>query len=380
VVRKEGAVRQTRRPTDDLLPQLRAALVDAHNFYQGQLSGSWGARYLAGRGFSSAVQRRWEIGLAPRSRNALLQHLRTLGHGDETLIHAGLAKQKDGGEPFDLLRDRVLLPLRDLDGQIVGFIGRRREAAQGPKYLNTPETELFRKSEVLFGLHETRAQLAGTARPLLVEGPLDAIAVNMTMPQTYAAVAPCGTAITSAQVNAIAAHTSLDATGLVIALDGDRAGRAGAVRAWPTLHRLTTRLEAAVLPQGQDPAELLAPARRSAVREALLSVIPLADLVIDERMQRSGGQLEFIETRLAAARAAAALIAELPPDQIARQVTRVAGTTGMPVTEITSLVTSAISPDTDASLPEIPSHAEQAPGAQHRSRTTPTKPTHRRTA
>ncbi|MEU5994219.1 toprim domain-containing protein [Spirillospora sp. NPDC047418] len=378
---KESTARQARRSTGDSLPQLRAALADAHNFYRGQLDGSWGVRYLTGRGFSPAVQRQWEIGLAPRSRCALLQHLRALGHSDETLVYAGLVKQKDGGEPFDLLWDRVLLPLRDVDGQIVGFIGRRRDVAQGPKYLNTPETDLFHKSEVLFGLHETREQLAGTARPLLVEGPLDAIAVNTTMPETYAAVAPCGTAITSAQVNAIAGHTDLDASGLVIALDGDPAGRAGAIRAWPTLHRITTRLEAAVLPQGQDPAELLTPTSQSAVREALLSVMPLADLVIDERIKRSGGQLQFIETRLAAARAAAALIAELPPDQIARQVVRVAATTGMPVAEVTGLVTSVISPDpdTETSLQELPSPAEREPGTQRSSRTPSPKPTNRRT-
>ncbi|MEU8804833.1 toprim domain-containing protein [Spirillospora sp. NPDC048819] len=381
-MRSASTAEHVRRPSDDLLSQLRAALADAHRFYLGQLSGSWGARYLASRGFDPTLQERWELGFAPRSRNALLQHLRALGHRDQVLLQAGLVKQRDGGEPFDLFRDRVLFPLRDHDGQIVGFIGRRRDEAQGPKYLNTPETALFRKAERLFGLHEVRPQLAGTARPLLVEGPLDAIAVNATMPETYAAIAPCGTAITSTQVDVIAAHADLATTGLVMALDGDPAGRAGAIRAWRTLHHITARLETAVLSHGRDPAELLSPTRQSTVHKALLSVTPLADLVIDERIQRSGGQLEFIESRVAAAQAAAPLIVELPPDQIARQITRVAARTGMAPAEVTALVASAISPDPppDSEPPQRATTRQQQPVAPHRPHTTSSKRTHRRTA
>ncbi|MFI0486766.1 toprim domain-containing protein [Actinomadura sp. 9N215] len=369
-----------RRRLGERPSQLHAVLADAHGFYRRQLNGSWGARYLAGRGFNSEVQEQWEIGFAPRSHSALLQHLRALGHRDETLIHAGLAKRKDGGEPFDLLRDRVLFPLRDQDGQIVAFIGRRRDDAQGPKYLNTPETELFRKGEILFGLHEARAQVASMARPLLVEGPLDAIAVNTTLPEEYAAVAPCGTAVTSAQVNALGAHADLGTTGLVIALDGDPAGRAGAIRAWHAIHPIAARIEAAVLPHGRDPAELLSPTGQSTVRDALLSVTPLADLVIDERIHRSGGRLEFVESRFAAAQSAAKLIAELPHDQIARQVARVATRVGMPPAEITALVTSVISPDPDASSPPPLSSGQQETGTRHSPRATSPKPTTRRTA
>ncbi|MEU8803280.1 toprim domain-containing protein [Spirillospora sp. NPDC048819] len=335
--------------------QLRAAVADAHRFYRRNLPGSWGARYLASRGFTLVTQEQWEIGLAPRTRHALLQHLRERGHRDQTLIQAGLARSKDGGEPFDLFRDRVLFPLRDRGGDVLGFIGRRRDNAPGPKYLNTPETALFRKSEILFGLHEGQGRLAGAVRPLMVEGPLDAIAVNTAMPETYAALAPCGTAITGSQVDAIAACTDLGTSGLVIALDGDSAGRAGAIRAWPMLRRVPGPVEAAVLPQGQDPAELLSSKSHTAVHEALLSVTPLADLLVDERIRRFGGTLEFVESRVAAAQAAAALIAELPPDQIARQVVRVSARTGMDKAEVTAIVTSAISPEPG---PDISSAAD----------------------
>ncbi|WP_067466063.1 toprim domain-containing protein [Actinomadura macra] len=369
-------------PAGRALPDVRAALADAHRLYQRNLRGSWGARYLAGRGFTHAMQEQWELGLAPRSRQALLRHLRNLGHDDETLLQAGLIKRKDNGDLLDLFGDRILFPFRDEEGEITGFIGRRHDKAPGPKYLNTPETTLFHKGNVLFGLHEGRTRLCGTTRPLLVEGPLDAIAVNATLPAEYAAIAPCGTAITAAHIDAIAAHIDLGKSGLVIALDGDPAGQAGAVRAWQVLRNITGPVEAAVLPQAQDPADLLSRSRQAGVREALLSVTPLADLVIDEKIKKSGGRLEFIESRLAAAQAAAALIAELPLDQIARQVTRVASRTGMAPAEVTALVASAISPDPapDSAQAQPFNTGQQQPGDRRPSRTTSPERTHRRTA
>ena len=360
---------------------LHAALADAHHFYRRNLPGSWGAQYLARRGFTPAMQERWEIGVAPSGRHPVLRHLRDRGHRDETLIEAGLAKPGKNGELFDLFRNRVVFPLRDRDGKIVGFIGRRRDDGPGPKYLNTPETELFHKGEILFGLYEAGRQLTRTVRPLLVEGPLDAIAVNATLPDTYAAVAPCGTAITPAHIEAIAVHADLATSGLVIALDGDPAGQAGAIRAWRTLRDVAGPVDAAVLPDRQDPADLLSSRGGTRVRDSLLTVIPLADLLIDERLQRFGGALEFVESRITAAKAAAALIAELQPDQIARQVTRVAAGTGMDSTDITALVASAISPDpsSDVSSPPLPESGQRASELRSsRDRARPSSPDQRR--
>ncbi|MFA1551786.1 toprim domain-containing protein [Actinomadura chokoriensis] len=368
--------------------QLHKALTDAHHFFQRNLPGSWGAHYLARRGFTPPMQEQWGIGLAPHGRQPLLRHLREQGHRDQTLIEAGLAKRKNGGELFDLFRDRVVFPLRGQAGEVVGFIGRRRDNAPGPKYLNTPETALFHKGDILFGLHEVRPQLTQSARPLLVEGPLDAIAVNTTCPESYAAVAPCGTAITTSHIEAIAAHTDLATFGLVMALDGDPAGRAAAIRAWRTLRNITGPIDAVVLPEGQDPADLLSTTRHSSVRDSLLTVTPLADLLVDERIQRFGGALEFVESRIAAAQAAAVQIAELQPDQIGRQVTRVAARTGMDPAEITALVAAAISPDPPpaapvpavASLPP-PAPTQQAPDIRSSQDRAPSQrpSTHRRT-
>ncbi|OLT31870.1 hypothetical protein BJF79_08735 [Actinomadura sp. CNU-125] len=337
--------------------ELLAAIDAAHRFYTNNLAGSWTADYLADRGFTTAVQAQWEIGHAPRTHQTLVRHLREHGHTDDMIVQAGLARIGNGGNLADLFSHRAVLPLRDATGTLVGFIGRRPDGGKGPKYLNTPGTAVFRKNEILFGLSEGSERLAKGVRPLLVEGPLDAVAVNVTMPTHYVAVAPCGTAITPAHIEALGRRYDLNTSGLVLALDGDSAGRAAAVRSWQALRHITGPVEVALLPEGRDPADILSSARQATVADSLRSVIPLADLLVDEKMEQFG-ELEFIETRLAAARSTARVIAELPPSQIARQVSRVAARTDIDPAEITSAVASAISPEppTDG-LPTRPSRS-----------------------
>ncbi|GAA2127176.1 toprim domain-containing protein [Actinomadura napierensis] len=325
--------------------ELLAAIEDAHRFFVENLAGSWGTSYLAGRGFTADVQARWQVGHAVRARQALVQHLRQRGHSDEAIMAAGLGKPGADGDLTDLFRDRVLLPFRNDDGAVVGFVGRRQDSLTGPKYLNTPDTVLFHKHEVLFGLRESSDRLARGIRPLMVEGPLDAIAVNTVMPETYAAVATCGTAISAAHLEALSRYTDLGTSGLVIALDGDPAGRVGAIRAWRHLNAVTGPVETVRLPTDRDPADLLGNLAPADVQAALWSAFPLADLVIDEKLERFGGTLEFAENRLAAVRAAATVIAGLPPDQAARQVARIASRTRVETTEVTAAVASAITPD-----------------------------------
>lgn len=218
---------------------------------------------------------------------------------------------------------------------------------------------------------EGKEQLARGVRPLLVEGPLDAVAVNVTMPADYVAVAPCGTAITPAHVDALRRHCDLDGAGLVLALDGDTAGRNAVVRSWRTLRHVAGPIDTAILPEGHDPADLLSPEKQSAVVEALQTAIPLADLLVDEKLDQFG-ELKFIETRLAAARSAARVVAELPPSQIARQVTRVAARTEVDPAEITAAIASAISPEpTKDALPASPARTSTHTGNR------PTRRAHR---
>jgi DNA primase len=242
------------------------------------------------------------------------------------------------GAAHDVFRDRAMFPVRALDGTVAGFIG--RAAHDGvPRYLNTAATERYHKGSLLFGLYEGSAALAAGARPVLVEGPLDAIAIGGA---GRVGVAPCGTAITPVQVELLGwAMRDPRPTGLAVAFDSDRAGRAAAVRAYPVLRGLTDELWTVSLAAGSDPAEVLRTQGADGLAAMLdASLLPLPDLVVDARLAGFDRWLEFADGTFAALRAVAPLIADLPPGQVARQVARVAGRLGCTYAEVTEAVTS----------------------------------------
>ncbi|GAA1574471.1 hypothetical protein GCM10009678_66480 [Actinomadura kijaniata] len=320
------------------------ALAAAHAFFQTQRQNSWVPGYLAVRGFPDDVHHFWETGYAPKAGQALVAHLRALGFTDAVLEEAGLVRRADGTLSA-LFIDRLILPLREADGTVVGFIGRRSDAARGPKYLNTPATSVFQKSQTLFGLFEGRDRLAAGARPLIVEGPLDVLAVHSAQPDGYVALAPCGTALTADHLEQLARHAPLDQVGIVLAFDGDSAGQRAVRRCWSLLREVSGPVEAVVLPEGQDPADLLRHGGAKLVLDSLHSVVQLADLVVDAEVARAGGKLDLAERRLAALHATANLIARMSPGQAARQVARVAAATGLPPAEVTHAVATAVSPN-----------------------------------
>ena len=258
---------------------------------------------------------------------------------------AGLGRRSVRGTLVDLFRDRAMLPIRSADGTVAGFIGRAAKAAGAgvPKYLNSPGTGLYDKSEVLFGLWEAREALAGGAQPVIVEGPLDAMAVSAAGGRRYAAVAPCGTALTARHVAALQDMAALETAGVLIAFDGDEAGRRAAVRAYYLLVRVTNRLDAVAFPPGQDPAQVLADHGPAAVI-AMLSehAQPLADLVIDAEVDKWRRWLRHAEGRINALRAAAPLVAAMPPEYVARQVARLAERLDLEYAIVTGAVTDAL--------------------------------------
>ncbi|KAB2381933.1 toprim domain-containing protein [Actinomadura montaniterrae] len=327
-------LRTARRVHDRVRDPSGGVLPDAHRFFRARLKASWVPAYLDGRGFPAAVQRRRQIGCAPDSPHALVDHLRSLGHADEAIVASGLARRGASGRLNAMFRDRAMFPIRRPDGAIAGFLGRRRDDADGPKYLNGPDTGFFHKGELLYGLHEVRERLAAGARPVLVEGPLDAIAVETARAPEYAPVATCGLSLTSAHLAALADAADLDATGVLIALDDDPAGRSAAVRAWDVLTRVAGPLDLASLPGGQDPAGVLAAQGRDALLQALRTAIPLMDAVVDAAAARAGGSLTSPEQRLAALRAACSPITARPSGA-ARQVVRLAARTGLPAPLVT---------------------------------------------
>ena len=177
---------------------------------------------------------------------------------------------------------------------------------------------------------------------MLVEGPLDAIAVSAAGP--YAGVSPCGTALTPAQVAQLARTCDLRRAGLVVAFDADRAGRRAAVRAYHLLREQTDHAVTAVLPAGQDPAGFRREHGGRALARRLDASVPLADLVLDETVAPFERWLAFPDGKFAALHAAAPLVAGLPPGQVARQVARLAGRLELSYAEVTDAVTGALRP------------------------------------
>jgi DNA primase len=327
----------------------RAQLVRVNNaaaqFFGGRLRASWVPGYLAGRGFGAATQQAWHAGYAPSGWDVLTRHLRALGYSAAVIQAAGLAHRSRRGTLIDTFRDRAMLPIYGRDGVIAGFIGRAPgQAGPGvPKYLNSPATSLYRKRETLFGLWEARDLLARGARPVIAEGPFDALAVTIAGAGRFAGVAPCGTALTGEQIAALAEGCDLRAAGVLVAFDPDPAGRKAAVTAYHLLTPHTDVMAAAVLPGGTDPAKIMADRGATALAYVLTqNTCPLADLVIDAEVDSWSRWLGYAEGQINALRAAAPLIAAMPPAHVARQVARLARRLGLDSATVTGAVTAAL--------------------------------------
>ncbi len=286
-------------------PERIAALNEqAARFYQHTYPGSWAQTYLTGRlGRDLTGDPATRPGYAPTGWTALTAHLRRRGATDEELLAAGLARRAATGRLIDTFRDRLILPIRQAS-QVVGFVGRRNPDTDqlesgsatavkaGPKYLNTRETVLFGKGEQLYGMAEHADRLAAGATPVLVEGPIDALAITLASPD-HVGVAPLGTALTDTQADTLIPymHTSTDDTGggpapagVIVATDPDLAGQLAAERDYWMLTARGGDPRHATLPAGLDPADLLRTARPSALRARLQQAGPLADTLIDERL------------------------------------------------------------------------------------------------
>ncbi len=301
-------------------------LADAERFFTGHLETSWVPGYLRSRGFGDRAAQQWRIGCAPCGWKVLTDHLRSLGHQDAAIVAAGLARRSARGALFDHFRDRAMLAIRDERGAVAGFTGRARPNADPavPKYLNSPQTVVFSKGELLFGLPEARGMLAGGAVPVICEGPFDAIAVTTAGGGRYAGVAACGTALTEAQVAALGRFADLRETGVLVALDGDRAGRQAAVKAYGLLRAVTAKAAAVVLPSGRDPADILRTEGPAALAATLRErAQPLATLVVDARLEEWGHRLDDAAGPLFAMRDVAALIASTLPADTAHRITEI---------------------------------------------------------
>src|SRR3954469_13361965 len=207
--------------------------------------------YLAGRGLTEDVLRRFGVGMAPSAWDQVLTGSQRAGFKLDELLAAGLIQKGRQGGHYDRFRSRITFPIRDQRGRVLGFGARALRADSKPKYLNSPEGELYRKSHTLYGIDRSRGPIAKARRAIVVEGYTDVLALHQAGVEE--AVAIMGTAITPEQITMLAGLTE----SVVLALDADRAGADAMVRAQKVAGGKSIELQVAAMPEGEDPADML---------------------------------------------------------------------------------------------------------------------------
>jgi DNA primase len=298
----------------------RRRLLEAHKaaaeFYAERLPGA-DARpareFLSERGFELADAERFGVGYSPPEWEALTRHLRGRGFTDAELMAGGLASQGRRG-PVDRFRGRLMWPVRDLTGDVIAF-GARKLAADddGPKYLNTPETPLFKKSAVLYAADLAKREIAQRRQAVVVEGYTDVMACHLAGVPT--AVATSGTSFGDGHIKVLR-RLLMDADWLkgevIFTFDGDSAGRRASLRAFGMEERFVTQTFVAVQRDGLDPCDLRLKHGDAAVRELVASRVPLYEFSI--RTELSDYDLGTAEGRLGALDAAARFVARIKDD------------------------------------------------------------------
>jgi len=307
--------------------QLREVHTEASAFYRAQLQEAPGPRvYLGERGLTDAVVTQAGLGFAPDRWTALTNHLREHGYDEDLLIDAGLSlrsRQGKGGL-IDRFRNRIIFPVQDHEGRDVAFIGRaapgERDAA---KYINSPETLIYRKRDLLYGFGQSLDQLTAGAPIAIVEGPLDRLAILSAMQQhptgeqlDYVPVVPGGTAITPGQLAALDATHPLSDRRVIVATDDDRAGRAAAQRLWPMLRALGAWPEHVSWTAGGDPAAQLVELGAESVVTDLAQAQdhPLVDSMIDWTLEPFADRMSEAAIPLLASRACFPVLREVPAE------------------------------------------------------------------
>ncbi|MBX6355034.1 MAG: DNA primase [Micromonosporaceae bacterium] len=341
--------------------RLIAANAAAAAFYADQL-GTAAARaareFLAQRGFDKASAEKYGCGFAPDSWDALTRHLRQKGFTAQELLTAGLAKQARSGSLIDRFRRRLLWPIRELSGDVIGFGARKLfDDDDGPKYLNTPETPLYKKSHVLYGIEHAKREIARQGRAVIVEGYTDVMACHLAGVPT--AVATCGTAFGAdhiAVLRRLLMDTDAFAGEIIFTFDGDAAGQKAALRAFSDDQRFVAQTYIAVSPDGMDPCELRLAKGDAAVRDLVARREPMIAFALRSVLSRY--DLDTAEGRVAALRASAPLVAKIKDRALRPEYARkLAGDLGMEMEPVQRAVAAAAR---GAGLPEEPPSTRRA--------------------
>jgi DNA primase len=326
----------------------KSRILEANNasakFYESQLmsdEATTGRDFLKSRGFDKSAAERFGVGYAPKGWSNLTDHLKTLGFSIDELVVAGLATKSDRGA-YDKFRGRLIWPIRDSTGQVIGFGARKLyEDDQGPKYLNTSDTLVYHKSSVLYGIDLAKKDISKQQRVVVVEGYTDVMACHLAGVTT--AVATCGTAFGDEHIRIINRLLSTDKESpaqVIFTFDPDAAGQKAAMRAYADSHKFSAQTFVAVGPDGLDPCDLRSEKGDAAVVEMIEEKKPLFEFAIKQKISKF--DLSTIEGRVGAARAAAPVVAQILDPSMRPAYTReLAGWVNLEGNEVAALVDAA---------------------------------------
>lgn len=328
------------KPGDRYEAGMRRRLLDAHKiaaeFFERNLyspDAQEAQRFLGARGFDPAATRHFGVGYAPRGWDHLLKHLRSQGFTDEELMATGMFSEGNRGL-YDRFRGRIIWPIRTIAGETIGFGARRLfDDDQGPKYLNTPETQLYKKSQVLYGIDLAKREMTKKKQVVIVEGYTDVMAAHLAGITT--AVATCGTAFGPGHIKMVRRMITDDGSGgeVIFTFDGDAAGQKAAMAAFQEDQRFVAQTFVAVAEDGMDPCDLRLHKGDAAVRSLIASRRPLFEFAIDTTLAKY--DLATLEGRVLAMRAIAPIIAGIKDrDLRPAYMRKVSGQLGLELDEI----------------------------------------------
>ena len=357
----------------------RGRLIEAHRiaseFFSAHLASpeaQTGRDFLRDRGFGKEAAEHFGVGYAPQGWSALLDHLRARNFNEPELRATGLFSEGNKGL-YDRFRGRLVWPIREVTGDVIGFGARKLyEDDQGPKYLNTPETQLYKKAHVLYGIDLAKGAIRTERTTVVVEGYTDVMACHLA--GVTNAVATCGTAFGEDHVKVVrrlmgdtgGAQLKVGSSGakVIFTFDGDEAGQNAALKSFALDQQFLAQTFVAVDPSGMDPCDLRQRGGDVAVRALLESRVPLYEFVIKTTL--SGHDLNTAEGRVAALRASAPVVAKLRDAALRPEYARrLAGWLGMETESVIAAVTSAGRSGGDAARTEPRGPHMGEPDAPH---------------
>jgi DNA primase len=257
----------------------------AADYFYGQIRSNPAAvAYFKSRGLEAETVRDFKLGYAPQGWSSLITFAEGKGVSADALTAAGCAVRKEDGGVYDRFRDRIMFPLVDLSGRVIGFAGRGMEKEATPKYLNSPETVLYRKKEFLYGMNVTRNHIKEEKRVLVVEGYMDFLTLYQAGIRNI--VATSGTAMTQEHAHIIKRFASQ----VVLVFDGDEAGQAAARRGVFTLAPFDLDVSVLVLPPEEDPDSFVKKSGADPFRAMIAAARPGNEFVIEKVIAENGGK------------------------------------------------------------------------------------------